>query len=298
MKRKAFTLVELLVVISIIAVLLAVLIPSLSKAKKIAQAVVCKSNLHSISLILSLYAQDNRNRLTPDWWSREVIEADPLYMPTENENSYSKVMWHYCAKNYWQNPKVLMCPSASKVATVDGKTPDPLANDRTCGFPEWGHTEWGWYTPWAPKLKATGQPAMSSYGVNDWAATPYRLDTARQNIANQKAWGTINQKNSSNIPMAFDSAWYSITPEDTTGLIAPNVSVHGNVCKYHSPWTFGPATLPRHNDGVNMVFLDGNVRRVGIVELWSLKWHKTFNTQNTWAQGRERWPDWIKKLRK
>lgn len=57
-KLKAFTLIELLVVISIIALLLAVLMPSLSAVKKRAQGVVCRSNLKSIGLAASLYAQD------------------------------------------------------------------------------------------------------------------------------------------------------------------------------------------------------------------------------------------------
>ena len=56
-----FTLIELLVVIAIIALLLAILTPSLSLAKRYSKAVVCGTNLRRIGVGLSLYAQDNRD---------------------------------------------------------------------------------------------------------------------------------------------------------------------------------------------------------------------------------------------
>lgn len=56
-----FTLIELLVVIAIIALLLAILTPSLSLAKRYSKAVVCGANLRRIGVGLSLYAQDNRD---------------------------------------------------------------------------------------------------------------------------------------------------------------------------------------------------------------------------------------------
>jgi prepilin-type N-terminal cleavage/methylation domain-containing protein/prepilin-type processing-associated H-X9-DG protein len=55
-RQKAFTLMELLVVISIIALLLAILVPSLSKARELARRVVCTSNLKSICAANSTYA--------------------------------------------------------------------------------------------------------------------------------------------------------------------------------------------------------------------------------------------------
>ncbi|OHB58870.1 MAG: hypothetical protein A2Y12_00445 [Planctomycetes bacterium GWF2_42_9] len=63
--RKAFTLVELLVVISIIAMLLAVLIPSLQKARDQAKMVVCKSNLRQVGLAFVLYAESNNGKHPP-----------------------------------------------------------------------------------------------------------------------------------------------------------------------------------------------------------------------------------------
>ncbi|MFI4910213.1 MAG: type II secretion system protein [Sedimentisphaeraceae bacterium JB056] len=57
--RGAFTLIELLVVISIIAVLMSILMPALSKAKLQAKVVVCKSNLHQLTIGAITYEADN-----------------------------------------------------------------------------------------------------------------------------------------------------------------------------------------------------------------------------------------------
>jgi prepilin-type N-terminal cleavage/methylation domain-containing protein/prepilin-type processing-associated H-X9-DG protein len=63
MKTRAFTLIELLVVIAIIAILMAILLPSLRLAKDQAHAVICVSNLKSLSLAWYMYQDDNDNVL-------------------------------------------------------------------------------------------------------------------------------------------------------------------------------------------------------------------------------------------
>jgi len=75
MKKKGFTLIELLVVIAIIAMLLAILMPALNKVKKIAQRVICGTNLKGLGTAQTVYANDYddeyvvQGRGTPHTWN-------------------------------------------------------------------------------------------------------------------------------------------------------------------------------------------------------------------------------------
>jgi prepilin-type N-terminal cleavage/methylation domain-containing protein/prepilin-type processing-associated H-X9-DG protein len=73
-QKQAFTLVELLVVIGIIAVLISVLLPSLVKARAAASTVVCASNLRQIGLGFEQYALSNKDYVVPIqlWWNATV----------------------------------------------------------------------------------------------------------------------------------------------------------------------------------------------------------------------------------
>ena len=62
-KRLAFTLVELLVVIGIIALLMSILLPTLSKARESAKKVQCQSNLKQIATAIIMYADANKGCL-------------------------------------------------------------------------------------------------------------------------------------------------------------------------------------------------------------------------------------------
>ncbi len=60
-QQRGFTLIELLVVIAVIAILIAILLPALGKARAVAKNVKCMSNVRQMGLALTLYAPDNRS---------------------------------------------------------------------------------------------------------------------------------------------------------------------------------------------------------------------------------------------
>ena len=79
----AFTLVELLVVISIIAMLLAILMPSLTKARHQAKTVICRSNLSQIHLGFEMYLQD---------FNRDIFPL--VYIDKDKDSNYGK-FWYF-----------------------------------------------------------------------------------------------------------------------------------------------------------------------------------------------------------
>jgi prepilin-type N-terminal cleavage/methylation domain-containing protein len=115
--RRAFTLIELLVVIAIIALLLAILLPSLSKAKELALRATCGQSLNSLGKAVSVYSGDfdgkfpkngNPIKFAGNWYSWVGYEAFP-YMGSNMETAAADYLIN---KNLMQEGH-LKCPAAA-----------------------------------------------------------------------------------------------------------------------------------------------------------------------------------------
>jgi prepilin-type N-terminal cleavage/methylation domain-containing protein len=107
-RARAFTLVELLVVIGIIALLIAILMPSLGKARENAIRTACASNLRQVHAAVVMYANDNRGWLPQRYEvkKRVLTAADVALGSKVNtlEEGIQTVLEKYCGRAVFQCP--------------------------------------------------------------------------------------------------------------------------------------------------------------------------------------------------
>ena len=271
---KGFTLIELLMVIAIIALLMAILVPTLQRVRKQAKAVVCQSNLRQWGNIWATYTQDNDGSLPGRYrYSAYSWEWSPVQLPC--------FLWG------WNNDKTLdmdecrridgisFCPLATKLANPTGEF------DGTNYIEPVGGTFLAWGRYW-PKEVMTG--GYGSYGVNWWV---YWSGLPEQSSKYSRLhWRTSDVKGAYNIPIYLDScsigsiSWSvgSYSPPERDAV--PNYQYPSDPLNHHPYIGLHNFCINRHDGYVNGLFMDWSVRKVGLKELWTLKWHREFDTAN------------------
>lgn len=242
-KIKGFTLVELLVVISIIALLLVMLLPSLNKARELGRRIVCANHLKTLALGDQIYAN----------------ESDDMHVPVIN--GLSKDDWHW-----FKNPlfkKIVAMKGRFNREASEGYSADTLPQEYKCPTDKRTVANGGF-------LKEGALIQGTSYGINAMGLYPDQ-STGYGKAGWYYSWTDTPMAHALKVLQVvspsrkfffMDSEWYV---------------VHWDGAKYETIWDvhgdkmgswFYDAVAYRHSEGLNMVFYDWHQKYLKKQEVW------------------------------
>ncbi|UCC21769.1 MAG: hypothetical protein JSW23_08120 [Planctomycetota bacterium] len=263
MKSKtAFTRKDVIVVLGCVVFLLMTLGAIGSRGRRRAKEAACLSNLRRMGSAFSMFATDNDG-----YFMRGYIGLE-----TEPED-----LWMEALRPYYRNPDLRCCPEAVL----------PMSEG---GF-EWNFTfaAWGVFDDDMPSMLPYVAGDYGSYGMNGWVCNPPA--GAGYPYGDDRNWRTVNVAGADKVPLLLGGQWLDGWPGQWDAPPA-----------YEGQWNlFEPMVdfcLNRHRGFVNGVFLDLSARRIGLKELWTLKWHREYNTCGPWTtcggMQPSYWPVWMR----
>lgn len=270
-RARAFTLVELLVVIGIIALLISILLPALQSARRQANAVKCAAHLREFGNAFHMYSVDNKG-----WWP--VVQHDNYLvggLKVKGTGNFAAFWWNFVEK-YYNKGRLLGVTSTTNENAGDAR-----------GSLLWGCPAWnGYFTGTLGEMNRN----MPGYGMSWEVLTtpnyPAPLGGTGTNKAIIVSWlkgkffRQSQWKSSSERCLLADAKFYSIeqTPAPMNTVYLPGQESRLNIT-YGSPFQAGESTFdayrhvrppklvgtrfdPSAKAGLNILYCDGHVATV------------------------------------
>jgi hypothetical protein len=273
---------------------MAILVPVLQRVRRQAQAVVCQSKLKQWGMlwVAAVAENDGHMPLPPRdkqeyWFEWAWTTWGPYWGWGQWQRDSSEEAWNTEIKG------IECCPRATKPANM-GRTAE---NWLWAEFGAGGTFKaWGWIiddTEWLGDLYyELPQNFYGSYGTNQFACPPHPDWDC---VSIEAFWLTPDVRGANNIPVQVDSSWpwlqmwHGLDPPESDAI--PDAYTTGRKKD-------NGACINRHDGFVNGLFMDWSVRKVGLKELWTLKWQRRYNTANRWTRAGgvrpEDWPEWMR----
>lgn len=249
-RRRGFTLVELLVVIGIVALLVAILMPAFSRARRLARTVQCLAHVRQLAAGYHMYVSENKGRRPQAVYGLET--CGPLWLED----------YLFPRRRRGEQSPILFCPEATELpprwATSTAPAVYPGGRFKPWGFDDGPDYVW----PEMPPFRG------SSYGMNAWLVVP--PPGAGRNSDLKDTFLPFTPTESSRIPLFADSTNALPTPLPTD---PPPWRLHWAMPVGSSFYMSNSVCMARHGRAVNVAFLDGHARTVPLAELWKLKWN-------------------------